>query len=172
MSVQPQSLCSLCFLLELQLDACESARPSESEPRHPLLDRVRQCSTKPDQAAAFFAQVFHPFHKVRSRAVFVEEALYSLHPACWIVDTTAKMREEVGVDYWALAAAAEADRYPKAKHGCLPGFCAAFVSCFAGASRTLEAESCLPSEKSSPKVERDRRSWWNRCRNVADRQEL
>lgn len=79
----------------------------------------------------------------------------------------AKMREEVGLDYWALAAAAEADRYPKAEQGCLPAFCATLFPCFSGASHTLKAESCMPSEHSSLKVEGDRGSWWNKCRNVA-----
>ena len=29
---------------------------------HPLLDKVRECSTNPDAAADFFQQILHPFY--------------------------------------------------------------------------------------------------------------
>ncbi|KAL0045200.1 hypothetical protein WJX82_000449 [Trebouxia sp. C0006] len=51
------------------VQACEVAFQTGSEVQHPLLDRVRQCSTAPDQAASFFLQLFHPVPHERVKAI-------------------------------------------------------------------------------------------------------
>ena len=53
----------------------------------------------------------------------MEEAVYSLPPSFWIFIAMGKMQEEVGIDYWALAAAADAARLSRGKQNML-GFCA------------------------------------------------
>ena len=45
------------------LEAHESGTPVD----HPLLDKVRECSTNPDAAADFFQRLLHPCHSSRLR---------------------------------------------------------------------------------------------------------
>ena len=154
-------------LLCLQLEACESARMSGSDVQHPLLDRVRQCSAHPDQAAAFFSQLFHPVPHLRGEAV----------DHIWIASTMSKMCEEVGIDYWALSAAAEADwllkeaaeadRLSKAKQGCMSAFCASLFPCFGGSSSTLEADTYVPGICPPSNMEGDSEKQWSGHKNAA-----
>ena len=45
----------------LQINACDEAYINRVPVKHPLLDKVRQCTTSPDQAASFFLHIFNPF---------------------------------------------------------------------------------------------------------------
>ena len=150
----------------LQVEAWESAHMSgveDCEVQHPLVDRVWQCSANPDDAVAFFSRLFSPYPHMRSKASFVENAIYGLHPSVWIASTMGKMQEEVGIDYWALAAPVEAERLSKGKQRCLSGFCASSFPCFGGTRQTVEAEGRVPSGL----VEGDSDKWMVGSRNAS-----
>jgi regulator of PEP synthase PpsR (kinase-PPPase family) len=65
----------------LQIDACDEAYIDRVAVKHPLLDKVRQCSTNPDQAASFFLHIFNRVYFKRIAAVD--------HP--WIASTISRM---------------------------------------------------------------------------------
>ena len=73
----------------LQLDACYDAHVNGTEVQHPLLDRVRQCSSNPEQAALFFCQILNPVPKLRQQAI---------HHA-WCAETVGRMFEDIGIGY-------------------------------------------------------------------------
>ncbi len=118
----------------VQVDACELARTSQSGVQHPLLDRVRQCSTNPDQAALFFQTILSPIPQVRVKAL--EEL--------WCAATLSRMFSETGTNFEAGTAAAMAalqKRNQKRKRG----LCAALCGCFsAPISQRQEDSSCPP----------------------------
>ena len=60
----------------------------QTEMQHPLLDRVRECSASPDQAASFFQQMLHPDPPKRLSAVD--------HP--WLADTACSMLADMNAD--------------------------------------------------------------------------
>jgi len=102
--------------------------------QHPLLDRVRQCSTDPDQAALFFQTILSPVPQVRVKAL--EEL--------WCAATVNRMFSETGTNFEAGKAAAMAalqKRNQKRKRG----LCAALCGCFsAPISQRQEDSSCPP----------------------------
>jgi len=51
----------LMLIACVQEDTVKAADEADAYVEHPLLDRVRECSTKPDEAANFFCQILHPF---------------------------------------------------------------------------------------------------------------
>jgi len=77
------------------VDACEAAAAAQSEVQHPMLEKVRQCSTNPDQAAQFFQKILSPVAHVRVEA---------MHES-WCANTVSRMFAETGTSY-----DAEADR--------------------------------------------------------------
>ncbi len=110
------------------------AHTSQSGVQHPLLDKVRQCSTDPDQAALFFQTILSPVPQVRVQAL--EEL--------WCAATVNRMFSETGTNFEAGTAAAMAalqKRNQKRKHG----LCAALCGCFsASISQRQEDSTCPP----------------------------
>ncbi len=126
-----------CFL---QVEAHESAYSADTEVQHPLLDKVRQCSANPDQAASFFLCILNPVPYMRVEAV----------SHAWIGRTVNKMFDEMDFDYSVLSPAADADRQSRAKQRYKSGGYTSWFACCGGASPTLEADShaatdCFPS---------------------------
>ena len=118
----------------VQIDACEVAHTSQSGVQHPLLDRVRQCSTDPDQAALFFQTILSPFPHVRVKAL--EEL--------WCAATVNRMFSETGTNFEAGTAAAMAalqKRNQKRKRG----LCAALCGCFSAPISQRQEDSSCPS---------------------------
>ncbi len=118
----------------MQVDACELTHTTQSGVQHALLDRVRQCSTDPDQAALFFQTILSPVPQVRVKAL--EEL--------WCAATVNRMFSETGTNFEAGTAAAMAalqKRNQKRKRG----LCAALLACFSTPiSQRQEDSSCLP----------------------------
>jgi len=117
----------------VQVDACEQAHTSQSTVQHPLLDRVRQCSTNPDQAALFFQTILSPVPQVRVKAL--EEL--------WCAATLNRMFSETGTNFEAGTAAAMAalqKRSQKRKRG----LCAALCGCFSAPSSQRQEDSSCP----------------------------
>jgi len=123
----------------LQLDACELGQRTQTEVQHPLLDKVRQCSTQPDLAASFFVEILGPAPHMRSTAM----------DHLWVDDTASKMFSDLG---WDLAAA-RAELQLKAKQSQKKGWCAALFGCCGGASPTVEDGSCISIDPPISKVE-------------------
>ena len=55
------SACDLCVCNVVQEDAVVAAKDADVPVKHPLLDKIRECSTNPDAAADFFLQILHPY---------------------------------------------------------------------------------------------------------------
>ena len=130
------------------MQACEVAFQNESEVQHPLLDRVRQCSAAPDQAASFFLQLFHPVPHERVKAIEHE----------WCARTVMSMLGEMDRAAEALAAAAE-DRARLKKSSSLRQRAARFLCC-SSASPTSEAGSHVGHDCSPAEVEIQASKWW------------
>ena len=77
------------YCLFLQVDACSLAQETALPVQHPLLDRVRQCSSNPEQAALFFQQILNPVPHVRRQAI---------HHA-WCAETVNIMFRQTRTDY-------------------------------------------------------------------------
>ena len=121
----------------LQVQACELAFQTDSEVQHTLLDRVRQCSTAPDQATSFFLQLFHPVPLMR--------LLTREH--AWCADAVASMQDEHDCAVFALEVAeARLKKYNSFRQ------CAARFLCCDGASSTSEADSHAGHEHSPAMV--------------------
>ena len=130
----------------LQVQACELAFKTGSEVQHPLLDRVRQCSAAPDQAASFFLQLFHPVPHERVKAI----------DHTWCASTVMSMLGEMDRAAKALAAAAEDKAKLKKSSSLRP---AQFLCC-SRASPTLEAGSHVGHDQSPAKAEVKSSKWW------------
>ena len=99
------------------------------EVQHPLLDRVRQCSADPDNAAAFFAKILSPAPHVRQEAIHGK----------WCADKVSRMFAATDSSYESYPAAEAAKlAAAKAKATSKPIRCAALRSCF---------NCCMPSIK-------------------------
>ena len=125
---------SIHMSIAVQVDACELARTSQSGVQHPLLDRVRQCSTDPDQAALFFQTILTPVPQARVKAL--EEL--------WCAATWNMMFSETRTNFEAGTAAAMAalqKRNQKRKRGLCAALCGGFS---APISQRQEDSSCPP----------------------------
>ncbi|DBA89527.1 TPA: hypothetical protein ACH3X1_016177 [Trebouxia sp. C0004] len=71
------------------VDACGLARQTQIEVRHSLLDKVRQCSAFPDQAALFFQKILNPIPHLRVEAL--DDA--------WCANAVSRMFAETGTSY-------------------------------------------------------------------------
>ena len=120
----------------LQIDACDEAYFGRVPVQHPLLDKVRQCSANPDQAASFFLQLFHPIPYKRIAAV----------DHAWTASTTSRIYDEMGLN---CSTSAAAGRWSRIKQSCTRGLCA-FIPCFGGTSPTVEADTHLTGSCSHP----------------------
>jgi len=130
------------------VQACELAFQTGREVQHPLLDRVRQCSAAPDQAASFFLQLFHPVPHERVKAI----------DHAWCGSTVMSMLGEMDRAAKALAAAAE-DKANLKKSSSLRQRAARFLCC-SSASPTLEAGSHVGHDQSPAKAEVKSSKWW------------
>ncbi|KAL0039834.1 hypothetical protein WJX77_009379 [Trebouxia sp. C0004] len=110
----------------LQMQACELAFQTGREVQHTLLDRIRQCSAAPDQAASFFLQLFHPVPHERVKAI----------GHAWCASTVMSMLDEMGRDAQAPAAAAE----DKARLKTADSFHTAFQGVIFGESRQADQQ--------------------------------
>ncbi len=128
----------------LQVQACEVAFQTGSEVQHPLLDRVRQCSTAPDRAASFFLQLFHPVPLERFRAV----------DHAWCARAVASMRDEHDCAAFALAVAEARLK----KSNSFRQRAARFLCC-GGASPTSKADSHVGHERSPANIIKSSK-WW------------
>ena len=52
----------------VQEDAVIAAMDADEPVKHPLLDKIRDCSANPDAAADFFLQILHPYPSTRMSA--------------------------------------------------------------------------------------------------------
>ena len=59
------SACDIRVRNVLQEDAVMAAMDADEPVKHPLLDKIRECSANPDAAADFFLQIFHPYQCAR-----------------------------------------------------------------------------------------------------------
>jgi len=132
----------------LQVQACELAFQTGSEVQHPLLDRVRQCSAAPDQAASFFLQLFHPVPHERVKVT----------DHAWFASTVMSMLDEMDRAAQASAAAAE-DKARLKKFSSLRQRAARFLCC-GGTSPTSEADSHESHDHSPAKDEIHSSKWW------------
>lgn len=108
-----------------EVKACRLAEQTNPKVQHPLLDKVRQCSADPDQAAAFFFKILSPTPSIRAQAS---------HPL-WCVNTINRMFAETGTGY-DTAAAAKADLQSSQQRK--PATCSAFCACFVNASHRAD----------------------------------
>ncbi len=131
----------------LQVQACEVAFQTGSEVQHPILDRVRQCSTAPDQAASFFLQLLHPVPHERVKAI----------DHTWCASIVMSMLDEMGGAAQASAAAAEDE--PRLKKSSSSRQRAARFLCCGGASPILEADSHDSHDCSPAKAGRKSSKW-------------
>ena len=128
--------------MSVQVDACEMAHTNQSGVQHPLLDRVRECSTQPDQAALFFQTILSPVSQVRVKAL--EEL--------WCAATVNRMFSETGTNFEAGTAAAMAalqTRNKKQKRG----LCAALFACFSTPISQRHEDSSCPLPIRVPEAE-------------------
>ncbi len=77
------SVCDLCVRNVVQEDAVIAAMDADEPVKHPLLDKVRDCSANPDAAADFFLQILHPYPSRRMSGDAFE------HP--YVAETCAEM---------------------------------------------------------------------------------
>ena len=135
--------CSQLFWTTLawfvQLRACEVALRGQSEVQHPLLDKVRQCSAKPDEAAHFFQALLSPVPHHRVKAIH----------AMWCADAVKEMFAETGTDYKAGISVYMARMGLRPRQRQKPSLYAALCGCF-GTSRlqSREDDHCLPPKRS------------------------
>ncbi len=118
----------------LQIDACDEAYVAQSEVQHPLLEKVRQCSANPDQAASFFLRLFHPIPYNRVAAV----------NHTWTDSTISRMYGEMDFN---CSTSTAGSRWFRVKQSCTRGL-SAFLPCFGGESPTVEAETHLTGSRS------------------------
>ena len=101
----------------LQLDACSLAEQMGTPVQHPLLDKVRQCSADPDQAASFFQLILNPVPHVRRQAVH--------HP--WCADTVSRMFKATKTSF--VPDDAPQTYYFLEESGCMQTCCTALLGC-------------------------------------------
>ena len=101
----------------LQLDACSLAEQMGTPVQHPLLDKVRQCSADPDQAASFFQLILNPVPHVRRQAVH--------HP--WCADTVSRMFKATKTSF--VPDDAPPTYYFLEESGCMQTCCTALLGC-------------------------------------------
>jgi len=77
------SACDLCVRNIVQEDAVIAAMDADEPVKHPLLDKIRECSASPDAAADFFLQILHPYPWCRMSGDAYD------HP--YVADTCAEM---------------------------------------------------------------------------------
>ena len=102
----------------LQVDARTLAEETGSQVQHPLLDKVRQCSTNPEQAVAFFCQILSPKPHIRRQAI---------HHA-WCAEMVGRMFKETRTSY--PPDNAPDDYFSEEDAGCMPASCEALSGCF------------------------------------------
>ena len=117
---------TLAPVLWLQVDACALAQATQSEVQHPLLDKVKQCSAHPDEAASFFFHLLHPLPYMRSTRLD--------HP--WYEPLVSQMLDDMGISSGCLTKVPEFKTRSKAKSG----WCAALCGCCFGASPTKSSK--------------------------------
>ncbi len=113
----------------LQLGACALAQKTRSEVQHPLLDKVRQCSANPGQAASFFLQIFDPAPHMR----------YWAMDHVWCASTVNQMLIDKGLGHIVVEAA-----WSRAKQRQKSAWCAALFGCCDSGSPTVEFHEWAP----------------------------
>jgi len=101
--------------------------------QHPLLDKVRQCSALPDQAALFFQKILNPAPHLRVEA---------LHDA-WCASAVSRMFDETGTSYTPVVS--YEDMQPEADESTQCGFCASLLRrlCCFNTQPTLDSNSSV-----------------------------
>ena len=84
------------------MDACDLAQETQTEVEHPLLDKVRQCSAFPDQAALFFQKILNPIPHMRVEAL--QDA--------WCASAVSRMFTETGSSYTPVVSYVQPDVQP------------------------------------------------------------
>ena len=102
----------------LQVEACSLAQETSTEVQHPLLDKVKQCSTCPQQAALFFQQILNPAPHVRRQAIRHAWCAKSISRMCRATRTPIPPDDASTDFFWQL------------DDSCLVSSCAAFIECF------------------------------------------
>ena len=103
-----------------------------------MVDKVRQCSTKPDEAAAFFQTILSPLPADRVKAL----------DTLWCAEAVKRMFAETGTDYKAGVGIVMARTRLQASQHKKPSLCAALCGCFGPfESQRREDDSCPPAKK-------------------------
>ena len=110
------------FCLPMQVKACSHAENSSSRVQHPLLDKVRQCSAQPEQAALFFQHILNPVPHVRRQAIY----------HAWCAEAISRMCRTTNTSY--PPDNAPEDFFRRGRDRCLVSSCGAFGGCFSGTS--------------------------------------
>jgi len=107
------------------------ARQTQAEVQHPLLDKVRQCSALPDQAALFFQKILNPIPHLRVEAL--DDA--------WCASAVSRMFAETGTSYTPVLS--YEDMQPEADESIQCGFCASLLRrlCCLNSQTTLDNNS-------------------------------
>ena len=104
----------------MQLEAVVVAGRDGSHVQHPMMDKVRKCSAKPDEAARFFQTILSPFPKDRVKVLKTK----------WCADVVKRMFAETGTDYKAGVGIMMARKRLQARQRQKPSLCAALCGCF------------------------------------------
>ena len=109
-----------------------------SHVQHPMMDKVRQCSAKPDEAARFFQAILNPNFHDRVDVLQMR----------WCADVVKRMFAETGTDYKAGVGIIMARKRLQARQRLKPSLCAALCGCFGPfRSPSREDDTCLPPKK-------------------------
>jgi len=112
------------------VDACDLAQETQTEVQHPLLDKVRQCSALPDQAALFFKKILNPVPHLRVEA---------LHDA-WCASAVSRMFAETGTSYTPVVS--YEDMQPEADESTQCGSLLSRLCCF-NTQTTLDSNNSV-----------------------------
>ena len=116
------------------------AHTDGSHVQHPLLDKVRQCSARPDEAARFFQTILSPCPEDRVQVLETR----------WCAEVVKRMFKQTGTDYKAGIGILMARKRLEARQRQKPSLCAALCGCF-GTSRSpsREDDTCPPPKAMS-----------------------
>ena len=137
-------LLSVDELVTLQVHACELADRLQSAVQHPILDRVRQCSANPDQAASFFLHILNPIP--HARAIAINDP--------WCSDTIYRMQRDMGNQH------PQTDSMKSRWLSC--GVCAALCGCWGGSTPVLDAPAVAVADPPQPRGKIGQSKGWQK----------
>ena len=132
--------CHTKLACSVQLAAASVAIRDGSAVQHPMMDKVRQCSANPDEAARFFQTILSPYPENRVKVLEMR----------WCAKVVKRMFKQTGTDYKAGVGILMARKRLQARQRQKPSLCAALCGCF-GTSRSpsREDDTCPPPKAMS-----------------------